>query len=107
MATNAASIQHKGAKMVNHNPQTNLLRTTVPLTEVENLLSFLISIYRGQRDKPPWTVFKITPKEIETVWSTLQKEESLYGFVLDKIRLVNKSGRVWRRYSTNILEFYE
>ena len=103
MATSVAPIQHKIAsetKMVNYSLQTSPLQTTAPSKNCKDLLDCLISRYEGWGMFEPWTVFEITPEEIQRVWSVLQKDESFYGYVLDKIRLVNKPGRVLQRYST-------
>ena len=89
-------------KMVDWSLSASLPQSTASSKRVKNLVDFLASIYNGQNVEP-WTVFEIRPEEIETVWSLLRRNESLYSFVLDKIRLVNTSGRVLQRYNTNRL----
>ena len=60
-------------------------QTIPPLETASNLLDFLISCHRGQ-EVEPWTVFNITPEEVQTVWSMLEKHKSLYDYVLGKLR---------------------
>ena len=49
------------------------------------LLDFLILCHNG-KEVGPWTVFNITPEEVQTVWSILERHKSLYDYVLGKLR---------------------
>ena len=60
-------------------------QTTTPSKAASSLLDFLISSHKGQ-EVEPWTVFKITPEEIQTVWPMLERHKSLYDYVLGKLR---------------------
>ena len=60
-------------------------QTKTPSKTVSSLLDFLISCHKEQ-EVEPWTVFNITPEEIQTVWSMLERHESLHDFVLGKLR---------------------
>ena len=62
-----------------------LAQTITPLKTSSSLLDFLISCHRGQ-EVEPWTVFNITPEEVQTVWLMLERHKSLYDYVLGKLR---------------------
>ena len=57
---------------------------------VAYLLDFLILYYNG-KEVGPWTVFNITPEEVQTVWSMLERHKSLYDYVLGKLRRASDS----------------
>ncbi len=65
-------------------------QTTTPSKTASSLLDFLISCHKG-KEVEPWTVFNITPEEVQTVWSMLQRHKPLYDYVLGKFREVNRS----------------
>ena len=49
----------------------------------------------------PWTMFNITPEEVQTIWLMLERHGSLYNYVLGKLRLVNKSSLALQKYGTD------
>lgn len=54
-------------------------QTITPLKTASSLLDFLISCHRGH-EVEPWTVFNVTPEEVQTVWSMLERHKSLYDY---------------------------
>ncbi len=60
-------------------------QTITPSKTASSLLDFLIACHKGQEPEP-WTVFNITPEEIQTVWLMLERHESLHDYVLGKLR---------------------
>ncbi|KAL2044106.1 hypothetical protein ABVK25_012468, partial [Lepraria finkii] len=60
-------------------------QTVTPTKTASSLLDFLISCHKD-KEVEPWTIFEITPEEIQTVWSMLERHESLYDYVLGKLR---------------------
>lgn len=65
-------------------PSPSAQRTT-PSKTASSLLDFLILCHKGQ-EVEPWTVFDITPEEVRTVWSMLERHKSLYDYTLGKLR---------------------
>ena len=83
--------QHRGkgaGGVSNHsllpNPSTQT-QTITPTKTASSLLDFLISCHKG-KEVEPWTVFEITPEEIQTLWLMLERHKSLYDYVLGKLR---------------------
>jgi len=62
-----------------------LTQSTGPSTTVNSLLDILISCCEGL-EVELWMEFKITPGEIQTLWSMLERKRSLYDYVLDELR---------------------
>ena len=60
-------------------------QTIAESKRINVLLDYLISCYRGKVGEP-WRVFKLTPKEYVSLWSLLEKQSSLYDYVMDKLR---------------------
>ena len=60
-------------------------QTITPSKAASSVLDFLILCHRGQ-EVEPWTVFNITPEEVQTIWSMLERHKSLYDYVLGKLR---------------------
>ncbi len=52
---------------------------------VNSVLDLLISCHKGL-EVEPWTEFKITPDESQTLWSIMERKRSLYDYVLGKLR---------------------
>ena len=90
-STTPSRHRGKGAGGVsNHsllpNPSTQTqIPTDTPTKTASSLLNFLISCHKG-KEMEPWTVFEITPEEIHTVWLMLERDKSLYDYVLGKLR---------------------
>ena len=84
-----SEYQGEGARAVCVSNQSLLsspsAQTIPPLKTATSLLDFLISCHKGQ-EVEPWTVFNITPEEVQTVWSMLERHKSLYDYVLGKLR---------------------
>jgi len=59
-------------------------QTTGPSKTVNSLLDILISCYKGL-EVELWMEFKITPGEIQTLWSMLERKRSLYDYVLGEL----------------------
>ena len=87
--TTPCKYRGKGAGGVtNHsllpNPSTQS-QTITSIKTASNLLDFLILCYKG-KEVESWTVFRITPEEIQTLWLMLERHKSLYDYVLGKLR---------------------
>ncbi|KAL2055887.1 hypothetical protein ABVK25_003529 [Lepraria finkii] len=88
-STTPSRYRGKGAGGVsNHsllpNPSTQT-QTITPTKTASSLLDFLILCHKG-KEVEPWTVFEITPEEIQTLWLMLERHKSLYDYVLGKLR---------------------
>ena len=87
--TTSSKYRGEGARVVCVSNQDLLpspsARTTTPSKTASSLLDFLISCHKGQKVEP-WTVFNITPEEVQTVWLMLERHKSLYDYVLGKLR---------------------
>ncbi len=85
--TSPSKYRGEGARAICVSTQSLLpspsAQTKTPSKTATSLLDFLILCHKEQ-EVEPWTVFNITPEEIQTVWSMLERHESLHDYVLDK-----------------------
>ena len=79
----AGGVSNHGL-LPNRSTQTQI-QTDTPTKTASSLLEFLVSCHKG-KEVEPWTVFEITPEEIQTVWLMLEGDKSLYDYVLGKLR---------------------
>jgi hypothetical protein len=63
-------LEHKGSTTPT---QT---QTITPTKTTSSVLDFLISCHKD-KEVEAWTVFEITPEEIQTVWLMLEGDKSL------------------------------
>ena len=87
--TTPSKYRREGARVVCVSNQSLLptpsAQTITPSKTASSLLDFLISCHKGQ-EVEPWTVFNITPEEVQTVWLMLERHEPLYDYMLGKLR---------------------
>lgn len=81
-------LHPQGQYETGQDPQTSpSFDTAAHSKEVLELLSFLESFHKGVAgEKKPWTDFNLTPAEYKSLWSLIEKQESLHGYLLDKLR---------------------
>lgn len=75
-------------RATSQSPRVHLLsQTTIPSKRTVVLYNFLVSCHRKNRGAvESWTVFNLTLKEHQALWSLLEKESSLYDYVVGKLR---------------------
>lgn len=64
---------------------------TDKFTQVHQVLALFATIQGGrQRREKPWNEFQLIPGEYEEIERQLEQDETLWGYVKDKIRCASK-----------------